>query len=55
MDNVWQQEKHVFTPGGEVLFFCPKCKEDRHLFGVENPENYHHICKKNAEQLIKKT
>lgn len=38
----WEVVKGIFTPGGDPLLRCPKCKsrESEHMGGVEFPQNW---------------
>ena len=42
--NTWKKvEGHYFTPGGDPLWECPECGY-KHLYGVENADEYKHEC-----------
>lgn len=48
----WKEIDGIITPGGDPCYMCPNCGGDRHLYGVENTENYHHECKECKTKLI---
>lgn len=42
----------LFTPGGDPVFCCPNCGGDKHIYGIEFTEKYHHECKECRTKLI---
>lgn len=39
----WKEVHEVLTPGGDPVWECPVCG-DKHLYGVETPENHKNVC-----------
>lgn len=45
---------NYFTPGGDPLWICPKCKskKSRHCYGVEKINSPMHECPNCGEKLL---